>query len=62
MNLAFNEAYNYDIIYIYKVLLLYELTCHKVSLLYEFTFLIMLHIKHNIVKDVVFTLGTRCVK
>ena len=33
---------------IYKVLLLYELTCHKVSLLYELKFLIMLHIKCNI--------------
>ena len=29
----------------YKVVLLYELTCHKVSLLYELTFLIMFHIK-----------------
>ena len=34
----------------YKVLLLYELTCHKVSLLYELKFLIMLHIKCNIGK------------
>ena len=34
--------------YIYKVLLLYELTCHKVSLLYEFKFLIMLRIECNI--------------
>ena len=29
----------------FKVLLLYELTCHKVSLLYEVKFLIMLQIK-----------------
>ena len=34
--------------YIYKVLLLYELTCHKVSLLYELKFLIMIHIQCNI--------------
>ena len=32
----------------YKVLLLYELTCRKVSLLYELKFLIMLHIECNI--------------
>ena len=32
----------------YKVLLLYELTYHKVSLLYELKFLIMLHIKCNV--------------
>ena len=31
----------------YKVLLLYELTCHKVSVLYELKFLLMLHIKCN---------------
>ena len=32
----------------YKGLLQYELTCHKVSLLYELKFLILLHIKCNI--------------
>ena len=32
----------------YEVLPLYKLTCDKVCLLYEFTFLIMLHIKRNI--------------
>ena len=31
----------------YKVLLLYKLTCHKVSLLYELKFLIMLHIDES---------------
>ena len=46
--LGFNEAYNYD--HRYKVLLLFELTWHKVSLLYEFTFLMMLHIEHRIGK------------
>ena len=49
MNCAFNETLNYDNVDI-SFFLLYELTCHKVSLLYEFTFLIMLHIKHNIGK------------
>ena len=34
----------------YKVILLHELTCHKVSLLYELKFLIMLHINCNIGK------------
>ena len=34
--------------HIYKVLLLYELTCHKISLLYELKFLIMLHLKYSI--------------
>ena len=39
-----NESYNHR----YKVLLLYELTCHMASLLYELKFIIMLHIKCNI--------------
>ena len=37
---------------------MYVLTCHKVSLLFELQFLIMLHIKCNIV----LTLETRCGK
>ena len=46
----------------YKVLLLYERTCHKVSLLYELKFLIMLHIRTKHWLDVVLMLETRCVK
>ena len=44
MDWIFNAAYNYEIIDL-RFFLLYELTCHKVSLLYVFTFLIKLHIK-----------------
>ena len=43
MNWVFNEAYNNDIIDMKDVLLLYEMTYQKVSLLYEFTFFLMLH-------------------
>ena len=42
--MGFNEAYNYEIIDI-RFFLLYELTCRKVSLRYEFKFFIILHIK-----------------
>ena len=41
----------------HEVFLLYELTCYKVCLLYEFTFFIMLHIKRNIGY-----METRCVR
>ena len=43
---------NYEIIDIRKILFLYELTCHKVCLLYVFIFLIILHIRCKI--------GARC--
>ena len=47
MKQVFYETYNYKIIDI-RFFLLYKLTCHKVSLLYELKFLILLHIKCNI--------------
>ena len=47
--LDFNETYTYDIIDM-RLPLLYELTWYEDLLLYDFTFLIILHIKRNVGK------------
>ena len=62
LNWIFNEAFDQLWDHRYKILLLYELTCHKVCLLYDFIFLIILHIRCKLVLDVALTVETRWVK